>query len=170
MWRQNRHPAAHRIQSTSLGTLAEVGNECLICDKHRGVGRLVGPVIYASDLVVVTHRPLTEGSPVPGYLFVETVRHTPTLADLTDAEAAAVGWAVRRAAYALRTELAPEYVFSAITGRSVAHFHQHVFARPKGTPSTVPWFDVDSSTPDSHIDDPALIALSQRLSAHFTRT
>ncbi|WP_107655534.1 HIT domain-containing protein [Nocardia suismassiliense] len=144
-----------------------MGNECLICDKHQGVGRLVGPVIYTNDLVAVTHRPLSEGSPMPGYLFVETVRHAATLADLSDAEAAAVGWAVRRAAAALRTELAPDFVFSAIAGRSVAHFHQHVFVRPQGTPDAVGWFDSDSWTEGPRIDEPALADLCARLSTHF---
>ncbi|MEC3915747.1 HIT family protein [Nocardia sp. CDC160] len=145
-----------------------MGNECLICEKHRGTGRLVGPVIYGDGLVVVTHRPLSEGIPMPGYLFVETVRHAPTLADLSDTEAAAVGWAVRRAAYALRTELSPDYVFSAITGRSVAHFHQHVFVRPAGTPDTVSWFDSWADGP--RMDESTLGLLCERLAAHFTAT
>src|SRR5690606_21896417 len=81
--------ASHRVSSL-----------CPICDKHRGLGPLVGPVIFADDLVAVTHRPLDQRAPVPGYLFVETIRHAPTLADLTDDEAAAVGWAARRAAAA----------------------------------------------------------------------
>lgn len=144
-----------------------VGSECLICDKHRGVGRLVGPVLYADDLVVVTHRPLTESTPMPGYLFVETVRHTPTLADMTDAEASAVGWAAHRAAAALRAELAPEFVFSAITGLSVTHFHQHVFARPHGVPRSLHWFDLDSWRDGPRIDGPGLADLSGRLAAHF---
>ncbi|WP_218023153.1 HIT family protein [Nocardia kruczakiae] len=146
-----------------------MGSECLICNKHRGVGRLVGPVIYAGDLVVVTHRPLSEGAPMPGYLFVETRRHVPTLADLTDDEGAAVGWAVRRSAYALRTELAPEFVFSVITGRSVAHFHQHVFVRPEGTPEVVNWFDSDSWDGGPRIGQSALTVLCERLSAHFVQ-
>ena len=150
-----------------LGTVAGVGSECLICDKHRGIGRLVGPVIYADDLVVVTHRPLSEGSPMPGYLFVETLRHVPTLADLSDAEGAAIGWAIRRAAHALRSELSPEFVFSAITGRSVAHFHQHVFVRPAGTPDTVSWFDIDSWDNGPRIDETTLAALCERLAVHF---
>lgn len=144
-----------------------VGSECRICDKHRGIGGLVGPVIYADDLVLVTHRPLTEGMPVPGYLFVETRRHAPTLSTLTDAEARTVGWAARRAARALQRELAPEFVFSAITGRSVAHFHQHVFARPHGTPASVPWTSADAWPGAPCIDAPGLAALCDRLAGHF---
>ncbi|MFB7716080.1 hypothetical protein [Nocardia sp. NPDC056100] len=144
-----------------------MGSQCLICDKHRGVGPLVGPVIYASELVMVTHRPLSEGAPMPGYLFVETVRHAATLADLTDDEAAEAGWAARRAALALRLELDPEYVFSAVTGRSVAHFHQHVFVRPQGAPNTLHWFDIDSWAEGPRIGENALTELCGHLARHF---
>ncbi|WP_067522214.1 hypothetical protein [Nocardia uniformis] len=83
------------------------------------------------------------------------------------AEGTAVGWAARRAAYALRTELSPEYVFSAITGRSVTHFHQHVFVRPAGTPDTVDWFTSWSDGP--RVDESELAVLCGRLGAHFTQ-
>lgn len=128
---------------------------------------MVGPVIYADDLIVVTHRPLSDGVPMPGYLFVETVRHAPALADLTDDEAERAGWAVRRAAHALRTELSPEYVFSAVTGRSVAHFHQHVFVRPTGTPDSVDWFA--SWTDGREVGESAVAALCTQLTTHFHR-
>lgn len=156
-----------RTFTSSAITVIVMGARCLICDKHRGVGRLVGPVIFTNELVTVTHRPLTQGMPRPGYLFVETARHTPTLADLTEAEAAAVGWAASRAAYALRSELDPEFVFSAIAGRSMAHFHQHVFARPRGIPAETHWFDIDSWNDGPRIDEDGLTELTQRLAQHY---
>ncbi|WP_222932698.1 HIT family protein [Nocardia yunnanensis] len=125
-------------------------------------------MIYIDDLVVVTHRPLTEGVPRPGYLFVETLRHAPTLADLTDSEAAAVGWALRRAAQALRTELSPAHIFSAITGRTVPHFHQHLFTRPPNTPDSIHWFNGDTWPQAPRITQPALESLCTRLATHFT--
>ncbi|MFE3060639.1 hypothetical protein [Nocardia sp. NPDC059239] len=78
-----------------------------------------------------------------------------------------VGWAVRRAAHALRNELAPDFVFSAITGRSVAHFHQHVFIRPGGAPDTVSWFNIDSWNDRPRIEESALATLCARLATHF---
>ncbi|MET8775263.1 hypothetical protein ABZV58_09595 [Nocardia sp. NPDC004654] len=143
-----------------------MGTPCGICAKHRGEGPLVGPVLFADELVVVTHRPLSKGR-LPGYLFVETRRHTAGVADLSDDESRAVGWAVARAARALRRELAPEHVFSAITGRTWAHFHQHVFARPTGTPDEIPWFGVDEWAGARILDDAGLDQLCLRLSAHF---
>lgn len=118
---------------------------CLICAKHRGEGPLkAAPVVWQDQIVVVTHRPAgTEGSTVLGYVFVETRRHVPYLADLTDAEAEAVGRTVRRAASGLRAELGVDFVFSAVVGTGVPHFHQHLFVRHRGTPDDVPWHASD---------------------------
>ncbi|MDX8143825.1 hypothetical protein SK854_16990 [Lentzea sp. BCCO 10_0061] len=88
-------------------------DERLICAKHLGSGPLAGPVVFADDLVVVSHRP----GEVLGYLFVETRRHVAALDLLTVTEAEAVARAVRLAAVGLRAELDPEFVFSAVAGR-----------------------------------------------------
>lgn len=114
-------------------------DECLICAKHLGSGPLTGPVVFADDLIVVSHQP----GGMLGYLFVETRRHVATLDLLTVAEAEAVARAVRLVAVGLRAELDPEFVFSAVIGRSVAHFHQHVFVRHRGTPHELAWTEVE---------------------------
>ena len=114
-------------------------DECLICAKHLGSGPLAGPLVFADDLVVVSHRP----GEMLGYLFVETRRHVAALDLLTVAEAEAVARAVRLAAVGLRAELDPEFVFSFVAGRSVAHFHQHVFARHRGAPEELAWTEVE---------------------------
>ncbi|RSN22815.1 histidine triad (HIT) protein [Streptomyces sp. WAC 05977] len=134
--------------------------ECAICAKHRGEGPLVGPVVWADDTVVVSHRP----GDFPGYLFVETRRHVAALDELTPEEVTAVSQAAWRAARGLRAELTPEHVFSAIAGRSVAHFHQHVFVRYRGTPSELGWMDGPSWTGAPAVD---IHALCGRLAGHF---
>ncbi|MER6668904.1 HIT domain-containing protein [Amycolatopsis japonica] len=134
--------------------------ECAICAKHRGEGPLVGPVVWADDVVVVSHRP----GEFPGYLFVETRRHVAALDGLTADEVAAVSQAAWCAARGLRAELAPEHVFSAIAGRSVAHFHQHVFVRYRGTPSEIEWMDGPSWTGAPVVD---IGALRSRLADYF---
>jgi ATP adenylyltransferase len=134
---------------------------CPICAKHSGTGPLVGPVIWADELAVVSHRP----GAFPGYLFVETRRHVANLDGLTEAEALTVARAAWVAARALRAELAPESVHSAIAGRAIDHFHQHVFVRHRGTPAEVGWMDVDwPGAPRADVD-----LLCGRLSAHFAR-
>ncbi|WP_191302438.1 HIT domain-containing protein [Lentzea cavernae] len=100
---------------------------------------MTGPFVFADDLVVVSHRP----GEVLGYLFVETRRHVAALDALTEPEAEAAARAARLAAVGLRAELDPEFVFSAIAGRSVPHFHQHVFVRHRGTPDELAWTEVE---------------------------
>jgi ATP adenylyltransferase len=135
-----------------------VTDGCLICAKHRGSGPLVGPVVWSSDLVVVSHRPVG----MLGHLFVETRRHVATLDSLTVAEAEAVARAARLVAVGLRAELDPEFVFSAVVGRAVAHFHQHVFVRHQGTPEALPWHE---EWPDAPTGDAG--ALSTNLRGYF---
>jgi len=109
---------------------------CPICAKHRGEGPLAGPKVFEDEHVVVSHRPVGEDATAfLGYLFVESRRHVPSLDGLTDTEASAIGLAVRRVARGLRVELDAEFVYSAIVGRGVAHFHQHVFVHHPGTPA-----------------------------------
>ncbi|MFE6612422.1 HIT family protein [Amycolatopsis sp. NPDC057786] len=134
--------------------------ECAICVKHRGEGPLVGPVVWAGGTVVVSHRP----GDFPGYLFVETRRHVAALDELNSDEVSAVSRAAWCAARGLRAELAPEHVFSAIAGRSVAHFHQHVFVRHQGTPAEIGWMDGPSWTGAPVID---IALLCRRLAGYF---
>ena len=128
---------------------------------------MVSPLIFEDDLVAVSHRPLSQGTAVPGYVFVETKRHVRGLSSMTEREALAVSRAVWCISGVLEAELVPEYVFSAIAGRSVSHFHQHVFVRPFGTPDSVVWNDVDSWDGAPRVDEHALGLLCCRLRTRF---
>jgi diadenosine tetraphosphate (Ap4A) HIT family hydrolase len=132
--------------------------ECPICQKHRGEGPLVGPVIWEDDLVFVAHR--ATGS--LGYAFVETQRHAPHLDDLTDAEAEAVGRVTARLALGLCAELDVDFVHSAVLGMGVAHFHQHVFVRHANTPDTYAWWQAWPDAPQGDTD-----ALAKRLHSYI---
>ncbi|WP_052314039.1 HIT family protein [Nocardia thailandica] len=142
-------------------------DRCAVCAKHRGRGPLAAPLVYADDLVVVTHR-LRGARPgvVPGYLFVEPRRHVAGLGLLSAAEARAVADAAWRGARALEAELAPRHVFSMIAGRSVPHLHQHLFARPWSVPDHIPWHDADSGATEL-LDGPGVDALCVRLARWF---
>ena len=143
---------------------------CPICAKHQGKGSLVGgPLIWQDDSVLVFHRPLSSSGQVfLGHLFVETRRHAAFLDDLTDAEAATVGWAAARSAKALRHAVDPEAVFSAIVGLGVPHFHQHVFARHRGTPRELDWMASNEWADAPHGDATELANLAACLRQHFT--
>jgi ATP adenylyltransferase len=123
-------------------------DDCPICAKHRGEGPLRGELIGRWEGFWVYHAPPDdEGLTSLGYLFVESDRHVPYLADLSNEEAAALGRLRTRLAGALRDAVGAEFVFTAVVGRGVAHFHEHVFARFRETPAEVPWHKSDEAAP-----------------------
>lgn len=129
-----------------------------------------GPLIWDDDNVLVYHKPPgRDGRVFLGHLFVETRRHASYLDELTDAEAATVGWAVARSARALRQTFDPEAVFSAVVGRGVPHFHQHVFARHRGTPRELDWMAGDEWADAPRGDAAELAHLADRLRPGFRR-
>jgi diadenosine tetraphosphate (Ap4A) HIT family hydrolase len=102
------------------------------------VGFLVGgPLIWQDEHVLVSaNRPARPAKSFSAICFIETRRHARYIDELTDTEATTVGWAAARGAKAFRSTLDPEAVFSAIIGRGVPHFRQHVFVRHRGSRSS----------------------------------
>ncbi len=101
-------------------------------------------MIAGDDLMVLAHvlpdAPGKDGAPVYlGHLVVEPRRHVPGLADLTEAEAAALGQWAANAAKALRAE----HVYSSIVGHQVDHLHLHLVPRYPGTPREYWWPRLD---------------------------
>lgn len=89
--------------------------------------------------------PLDEiGRPRPylGHLLVVTRRHVARLGELTDNEGAAVGRAAARLARTLTEAGGAEWVYSAVIGTGVPHFHLHLLPRYPGTPPEVAWHQV----------------------------
>lgn len=135
---------------------------CQICAKHRGEGPLKGALVGRWAGFWVYHFPPGDDGLAPlGYVFIEADRHAPYLADLTDEEAAALGRLRTRLAHALREALDAEHVFAAVVGRGVPHFHEHLFARHRGTPADVPWHKSDEHAP--RVDATTVSELAGRL-------
>lgn len=123
---------------------------------------MVGLMVNQDDMLVVKHVETT-GRSFLGHLVIETRRHAAYLYGLTDAEAVAVGRAARAAAVALRAELDPLFVHSAVAGVGHEHFHQHVFVRHRGTPESLAWHDADEWDDAPRGDRADLEALCARL-------
>jgi histidine triad (HIT) family protein len=131
--------------------LEDASADCFVCRKHRERGSLVpGGPVGLDDLVMVSHlTPGSSGRPVYlGHLFVEPRRHAPGLADLTDAEARAVGWWCTRASRALREVAAAEHVYAMVIGDGVPHLHVHLLPRYRGAPREY-WWDNVADWPDA---------------------
>jgi ATP adenylyltransferase len=137
-------------------------DDCQICAKHRGVGPLRGELVVRWRGLWVYHAPPGEDSLAPlGYLFIETDRHAPHLEDLSEDEAAAIGLLRSRLSRAMVRELDAENVFSAVIGRGIPHFHEHLFVRHRGTALDVPWHRSDEHAPRA--DEAAVADLARRL-------
>lgn len=144
-----------------------MAEDCAICAAQRGDGPLVSPWVWRDALVLVCHAAVTGDRMPLGHLMVETRRHAAHLDGLDDAEARTVGWAVRRAAAALRAELDVEAVHTAVVGRRMEHFHQHVYVRHRGTPAELGWWEADEWVDGPHGDPAEVAALCARLATHF---
>jgi histidine triad (HIT) family protein len=105
---------------------------CPICAKHKG--SVVGDPLYQDDLVYAHHAYEDQGESYLGYLRVETQRHVPSFAELTAAEAQAVGLLVTRLSRALKDCAGADHVYVYYYGDRTPHLHVLLFARYPGTP------------------------------------
>jgi histidine triad (HIT) family protein len=148
--------------------------ECFVCRKHREQGPLLpGGPVGEDELVVVSH--LAPSAPgrrgglaYLGHLFVEPRRHAPGLADLTDAEARAVGSWCARASRALRAVAGAEHVYAAVIGDNVPHLHVHLLPRYPGTPREYWWDRVDEWPDARRGTEPEIIDLVARMRGYLT--
>ena len=110
--------------------------DCLVCRKHRGEVAVPGGFIYEDDLISISHAQLfgEEKDHYLGHVFVESKRHVPELADLTEQEAQAIGLWISRVAQALLQTEGMEHVYSFFIGDGVPHVHVHVIGRYSGAP------------------------------------
>jgi diadenosine tetraphosphate (Ap4A) HIT family hydrolase len=118
--------------------------DCLVCREVAGEVDLPSGLLVDEPAVVGFHLPPLSENPTPylGHVLVVTRRHVARLGDLTPDEAGAVGRATARLAGAL-TETGADWVYSAVIGTGVPHFHLHLLARYPDTPRDVPWHAVD---------------------------
>lgn len=138
---------------------------CPICVKQQG--EVVGGPVYQDDLVYAHHVYNPEGPTFLGYLRVETRRHAPSFAELTPAEAQAVGLLIARLSQALKACAGADHVYAFFYGDHVPHLHVHVFARYPGTPEEY-WRERVgewSESPKGGADEVA--ALCQRLRVYL---
>jgi ATP adenylyltransferase len=142
--------------------------DCEICAKHRGEGRMKAELVGRySEFWLYHGQPGSDGKAALGHLVIESDRHAPYLADLTDSEAASLGRLRTRVARVLRDELSVPFVFTAVIGRHIAHFHEHLLPRHAGLPPDVPWHESDEAGPQA--DAEAVADLAKRLANRLGR-
>jgi histidine triad (HIT) family protein len=143
--------------------------DCLICRKHRGEISTSGGAIYQDNLVYAGHVEIPKGQTAVylGYLMVEPQRHAPGLADLTDAEAQALGLLVAHLSRALKASEGAEHIYSFVLGHHVPHLHIHVVPRYPGAPREYWGVRVDEWPDAPHGGPQEIAALCARLSAYL---
>jgi diadenosine tetraphosphate (Ap4A) HIT family hydrolase len=142
---------------------------CFVCAKHRGDLPVPGGLVWQDELVVATHRIMMtpKGEAVRevylGHLIVEPRRHAAELAELTDAEASAMGVASARLSRSLMSVLPVEHIYAMIVGDEVPHVHLHLLPRYVGTPREYWWDRVDEWPDAPRGDEHAVSKLVERL-------
>ena len=141
--------------------------DCLVCRKHRGEVAVPGGMIYEDHLVAISHAQLwgDETEHYLGHLFVETKRHVPGLADLTEEEAQAIGLHTSRVARALTETLGVEHVYAFVLGDGVPHVHVHVIGRYPGAPREYWGPRVDEWPEAPHGDEAEIARVAGRVRA-----
>ena len=109
---------------------------CMFCEIQQGRTATIGGPIYEDDLVYAHHwnEETAEGPHYLGHVLVETRRHAPSFADLTSAEAQAVGLLITRLSRALKRCTGAEKVYVVFYGEVTPHLHVHLTARYPDTP------------------------------------
>jgi histidine triad (HIT) family protein len=121
---------------TTVPTPAPPEPTCLVCRKHRGEIAVTGGAIYEDGLLYVGHVQVgsDENTACLGHLLLEPKRHVPGLADLTEAEAGALGVLVSRVSRALSERVGAAHVVAFVVGDAVPHLHVHLSPRYPGAP------------------------------------
>ena len=147
-----------------------MAHDCFICRQHRGEVVVPGGAIYQDDLVYAGHAQIRDGRDTVylGYLMAETKRHASGLADLTEAEAAAVGVLVARLSRALQATEGAEHVYAFVIGDGVPHLHVHVVPRYPGAPREYWGVRVDEWPEAPHGDPAEMAALCGRVRAYLS--
>ena len=105
---------------------------CAACAEVAGDVRAPGGVIVNDGLWFVSHHtgPFTD----PGELIVKTRRHCESLAELTPAEAEALGPILRAGVSALERVVVPERVYAVSFNERIRHVHFLLLPRTAGMP------------------------------------
>lgn len=102
--------------------------DCFICRKLAGEEAAPpGGMVWRDEQWHVGHAPLPDA--VPGTLIVESVRHFLDFADMTDEDAAAFGFLMRRLYQVLKEVTGAERVYTLVLLEGVPHFHVWLIPR-----------------------------------------
>jgi uncharacterized protein YqeY/diadenosine tetraphosphate (Ap4A) HIT family hydrolase len=138
--RAERLSAEAAVLSSMLGSVlapasAPVrGGGCLLCrpdDADRELGRIE---VWRDDLWRVT---VSLMAPVPGFSYLEPLRHIPHITDLDGPEAATLGPMLARVTAVLKAASGSDLVYATVFDDRHAHLHVNLAPHRTATPSPV---------------------------------
>ena len=146
-------------------------DDCIVCRKHNGEGRIAGGAIFENELIFISHVQLWGENKTHylGHLLVVPKRHVAGLADLSDEEAQAVGLYTSRAAKALLATVDIEHIYTLVMGDHVPHVHVHVIGRYVGAPRGYWGTKVDEWPEAPRGDESEIDLLAGRLRDYFSQ-
>jgi len=153
---------------TAAGKDEDKIDDCLVCREITGEIEVPGGFVLENDELVAFHLPPLNSvtgttRPYLGHLLIVTRRHVAALSSLTPDESAAVGRAASRVSLALTSAAGAEWVYAAVIGTAVPHFHLHLLPRYPGTPEGVLWYEVDEWEGSVHGDASEVGELAARI-------
>ncbi|MGI8968871.1 MAG: HIT family protein [Chloroflexota bacterium] len=111
-----------------------MATDCLFCTTLLPSARLADVTVYEDDLVYASHVVDEDGLTYLGQLILQTKRHVPGYAELTDGEAIAIGLAIVRISRALKACTDAEKIYVVTFAEVVPHLHTYLTSRYPGTP------------------------------------
>lgn len=155
-----------------MGESEQESKDCFICRKHQEQVLIPGGAIFQDDLIYAGHVRIREGHSKAylGHLTVETKRHIPSLAELKDTEAQALGISIAYLSRALKEREGAEHIYAFVLGHQVPHLHVHIVPRYPGTPRKYWGVNVEEWADAPKGGKQEIEALCARLRAYFKRS
>jgi diadenosine tetraphosphate (Ap4A) HIT family hydrolase len=100
---------------------------CSVCRFATGETPIPGGPVYEDDLWLIRHAPPPYG--VPGWMTLQSQRHSPGIAHFDDAEAASFGPALRHFERVLEEVTGALRIYTVSMNESAPHFHAHLVPR-----------------------------------------
>jgi diadenosine tetraphosphate (Ap4A) HIT family hydrolase len=95
---------------------------CRVCRFNAGEDPDGGETVFENDLWLLRQR----GRGVPGWMVLQTQRHSPGIAYFNEAEAANLGLALRHFEKTLEAITGAKRIYTANLGEMSNHFHAHI--------------------------------------------
>lgn len=140
---------------------------CMFCNEAHLKAQSPARVVYEDARFYVVHPLNADDSTYLGSLMTVMKRHTPSFAELTAAEAQALGLLLARVTRALKAATGAEHAYAYFFGEGFRHLHVFTVARYDAMPAEYVRLDVDRWPAAPRGDAAAVEALCTGLHANL---